>query len=282
MIAARNSWVIALDNLSHVQPWLSDALCRLSTGGGYATRALYTDAEETIFDSTRPIILTGIEDLAERGDLIDRSIVLTLPRLTDARRCTEAELWSAFREAHPRILGALLDAVVEAIRNESTTSLSRMPRMADFARWIVAAEPRLPWPSGMFLAAYEGNRASANETALEASPIAATVLTLLSDCETWKGSASELLTTIEKHALPRVRDSRAWPKNSRALSAQLRRIAPNLRVAEIGVEFGQTAGKGSRRFIVLTRTGSGSCDASDASDANATPRETGDAVAELL
>jgi hypothetical protein len=33
IIAASNSWVVALDNLSTVQPWLSDALCRLATGG---------------------------------------------------------------------------------------------------------------------------------------------------------------------------------------------------------------------------------------------------------
>lgn len=40
MIAANNSWCLAYDDLSHVPPWLSDALCRLSTGGGFATREL--------------------------------------------------------------------------------------------------------------------------------------------------------------------------------------------------------------------------------------------------
>ena len=38
MIAANNGWVVALDNISYLPPWLSDALCRLSTGGGFATR----------------------------------------------------------------------------------------------------------------------------------------------------------------------------------------------------------------------------------------------------
>src|SRR5262249_38959765 len=51
MIAANNSWLLAYDNLSHVSPWLSDAMCRLSTGGGFATRELYTDQDEIIFDS---------------------------------------------------------------------------------------------------------------------------------------------------------------------------------------------------------------------------------------
>jgi hypothetical protein len=40
MIAAQNGWILALDNLSHLPPWLSDALCRLATGTGFATREL--------------------------------------------------------------------------------------------------------------------------------------------------------------------------------------------------------------------------------------------------
>src|SRR5439155_24083428 len=28
-IAARNCWVAAFDNVSHIEPWLSDSLCRL-------------------------------------------------------------------------------------------------------------------------------------------------------------------------------------------------------------------------------------------------------------
>ena len=61
MIAATNGWVVALDNLSHLSTWLSDALCRLATGGGFSTRELYTHDEEKLFDAQRPVILNGIE-----------------------------------------------------------------------------------------------------------------------------------------------------------------------------------------------------------------------------
>src|SRR5690606_22857722 len=81
MVAASNSWVIVLDNLSGIPNWLSDAICRLSTGGGFATRALYTDDEEAIFEATRPVILNGIDDVVSRSDLLDRSLVLTLPTI---------------------------------------------------------------------------------------------------------------------------------------------------------------------------------------------------------
>jgi hypothetical protein len=51
--------------------WLSDALCRLATGGSFAVRQLYTDDEEVLFEASRPILLNGIEDVICRPDLGD-------------------------------------------------------------------------------------------------------------------------------------------------------------------------------------------------------------------
>src|SRR5262249_30864138 len=82
MIAATNGRLVAFDNLSHLPPWLSDALCRLATGGGFATRELYTNDEETIFDAMRPVVLTGIEELATRADLLHRCPAFRLPPLS--------------------------------------------------------------------------------------------------------------------------------------------------------------------------------------------------------
>ena len=49
VIAANNGWVIGHDNLSCVKQWLSDALCRIATGGAFGTRELYTDLDEILF-----------------------------------------------------------------------------------------------------------------------------------------------------------------------------------------------------------------------------------------
>jgi hypothetical protein len=106
-IAANNGWMVAYDNLSGLPVWLSDALCRLSTGGGFSTRTLYSNDEETIFDSKRPVILTGIDQIASRHDLLDRAVVTTLPVIPDDKRRSEAKFWAEFEEARPRILGAL-------------------------------------------------------------------------------------------------------------------------------------------------------------------------------
>ena len=85
-IAANNAQVVALDNVSRVPAWLSDCLCRLATGGGFSTRTLYENDEETIFNAQRPVILNGIEDLATRSDLLDRCILVNLPRIDEDTR----------------------------------------------------------------------------------------------------------------------------------------------------------------------------------------------------
>lgn len=100
MIAANNGWMIPFDNISRLEPWLSDCLCRLSTCGGFSTRTLYSDAEETIFKAQRPVILNGIEELAVRGDLLDRCIVLDLPKIEDTQRKVNIVLTAHLR---PRV-----------------------------------------------------------------------------------------------------------------------------------------------------------------------------------
>src|SRR5262249_32777556 len=143
MIAATNSWVVAYDNMSGLPPHLADALCMLATGGGFGTRQLYTDDEEKLFDATRPIIINGIEDLATRSDLEDRSVSLTLPVIPPGRRRDEEGLWRQYEAARPRVFGALLDAVSTALRGHAHVRLEVKPRMADFAVWSVAAAPAL-------------------------------------------------------------------------------------------------------------------------------------------
>ena len=131
----RNGKSAAFDNLSGLPNWLSDALCRLASGGSFAVRQLYTDHEEVLFESTRPIFLNGIDDVVSRPDLGDRAIFLTLPPIRDPQRRPESELWREFEIARPRILGALLDAAVHGLRAMGRVQLDRLPRMADFALW---------------------------------------------------------------------------------------------------------------------------------------------------
>lgn len=252
-IAAANSWMVSFDNISRLPVWLSDALCRLSTGGGFSTRELYSDSEEIIFDAQRPVIMNGIAELATRPDLLDRSLLLYLPRFTATGRKSEAALWAAFEQQRQRLLGAALDAVAGALRDLPSTTLAEAPRMADFALWAAAAEPSLGLEPGTILTAYRGNRYAANSLALEASPVAQPLLDLV-PADTWKGTATQLLHALVLAADEDTQRQPGWPRGASALSNELRRLAPVLRAAGLAVTF-EREGRGGdrRRLIVLER-----------------------------
>ena len=247
MIAATHSHVLCFDNLSRLPDWLSNALCRLSTGGGFSTRTLYENDVETIFSASRPSILVGIDELATRGDLIDRAVLVTLSPIDAARRRPEEDLLAEFAVVRPAIFGGLCTALSTALANLPTTKLARYPRMADFARWATAAEPALGLEPGEFLRAYENNRATAHELALEGHPLVAALEELLEarDDGYFETSATGFLDALKALTNRRHRRDAAWPKSPRALSGTLRRLAPALRTMGIDVRFhrGDTANR---------------------------------------
>jgi len=128
--------------------------------------------------------------------------------------------------------------------------LPSMPRMADFAKLIVAAEPKLPCEPGAFLLAYQRNRASANESAIESSVLSGPLLDFMKGRCDWRGTATELKDALGEQAGNRVTKGKDWPKRPHQLAGELRRIAPNLRRAGIEVETGKSGGS---RFVSLTR-----------------------------
>jgi Toprim-like len=251
MICANGGWVVALDNLSTIKPWLSDCLCRLSTGGGFSTRMLYENDEEVIFDAKRPVILNCIEEVVTRSDLLDRCVLLNLPRIDGDHRIPEAQLDREFDDALPGILGGLLTALSVAMRNHDKVKLPTLPRMADFAIWATAAEPGLGLKPGEFLESYVANRAAGNETAIEASPIGKAVIEFVTHIGTWSGTSTDLLRELDHRADDRTRKLKSWPTTARSLGAAVKRLAPNLREAGVGVEFDRR-GKTRARLIVLT------------------------------
>jgi hypothetical protein len=255
-IAASNGHVLAFDNVSGLPGWISDTLCRLATGGGFAVRQLYSDQEEVLFDAARPMILNGIEDSVARPDLADRSILLKLEPIPEERRRPEAELWAAFEAERPRVLGALLDAVVEGLKRLPDTRLEKLPRMADFALWATACEKAL-WPVGTFWSAYYGNRDEAAEAVIDGDPIAAAVCCMMAARTVWTGTASDLLGALGEVAGDRVAKSKTWPDGPRVLGGRLRRAAPVLRKIGMEINFGRE-GRSRTRTINITATPSSS------------------------
>ncbi|MBA7480311.1 hypothetical protein ES707_15762 [subsurface metagenome] len=255
MLAGLNNRVLAFDNVSIISPVLSDALCRLSTWGAFATRKLYSDDEETILAAQRPIILNGIVQAANRSDLLDRMVCLTLMPIPDERRLKERELFRDFEKDKPRILGAFLDGVSSALLNFDHVKLPNPPRMADFATWALAGLPGVGILPEDFLIAYAGNRLEVNQLALEGSVLTEAVQDFIVARNMWQGTASQLYDELnEMPETAKLQGRKAWPQSTQNLGKQLRRLAPNLRRIGIDVNFSRTSDKNhARRIEIISR-----------------------------
>ncbi len=254
-IAGSAVHVLAFDNLSGVPAWLSDALCRVATGGGFATRALCTDDEEVIFDFMRPVIVNGIDDVATRPDLADRCLVITLPAIPATKRRRERDMLASFAAVAPRIYGAILSALAGALAREPAVKLPELPRMADFAVFATAAEAALGWAEGDFMRAYQANRSDTTSIAFDADLVAQAVVRFMTDRTEWTGMARDLFAQLASCVSERDRESRAWPAAANVLSTRLRRAAPVLRELGVDVDADMSDGRGrdKRRCLVLRK-----------------------------
>jgi putative DNA primase/helicase len=239
VVSADNSWILAYDNLSKVAGWLSDAFCRLATGGGFATRMLHTDREESIFEATRPVLINGIPLLTERADLADRALTIHLQAVSESARRPEDEFWADFEAVRPRILGALLDAVSMALRNVSDVKLDRAPRMADFAKWCTAAEPGLGWDKGSLLAAYQRNRRDVSEAAFEADTVAVAIrdFVIATYPEGREVSPTQWWSSVSAYVSESIKKERSWPSSAQAFSNRLMRAKPLLEGKGFVIQF---------------------------------------------
>jgi hypothetical protein len=243
MVEAHNTWAVCYDNVSSVRSGMSDALCRLATGGGLSTRALRSNDDETLLDVQRPAILTGIDDFVRRSDLIDRGLCLYPPAIPDSNRRLQKAFWAEFDANYARMLGGLLHAFSGGLRMLPQVQLPALPRMADFAQWGEAVSLGLGWQPGCFLSRYLDNRHEACAVALEECPVVealrAFVELFRSDRSTCSGTPSQILHELAHFMPANVTRSAQWPKSPRLLSSRLRRIAPQLRTIGIKLEFGR-------------------------------------------
>jgi hypothetical protein len=233
LVGATNNWMVTLDNLSGIRPWLSDSICRLATGGGFSTRELYTDTDEVLVEVQRPVIVNGIDDIATRPDFAERAILLNLHPIPPSQRMTERDLWKKFNQHHASILGGILNALSSAIRNIKTIHLETPPRMADFVEWAIAAEVDIDAMTG-FLDAYNENQNAVTVAGVEASPVGKAVMALMGNKDEWNGTMAELHTELESFISEDVKKSRLWPKSANWLSNKLRRLGSSLR--KIGID----------------------------------------------
>jgi hypothetical protein len=227
-VAAAATYVVSVDNLSRISEWLSDAICRASTGEGLRRRALYTDSALSILSFRRSVILTGIDLGGLKPDLSDRLLTVELQEIGEEARREDEEVAATFGELAPYLLGSVLDLAVQV--RQTPVNLARKPRMADFAR-ILASVDQIRGTDGFEVYLEQRNRLQ--REAAEGDQVAVKVLHFIATRPgVWEGTATDLLEKLTPERPPAN-----WPKTPRGLTGALRRITIPLRASGVEVEF---------------------------------------------
>jgi energy-coupling factor transporter ATP-binding protein EcfA2 len=271
-IAAKSARVRAWDNVSKIAPAISDALCRLSDGSGFATRKLLTDDEEFSFQGSRTIILTGVDNVVTRSDLSSRVVLLKLQPIKDEVRKSEKEFWAEFEQVRPLIFGALLDALAHGLKQLPTVRLDSMLRMADFELFGHACEGAYA-AAGSFAAAWAANATELNEALIEEDCVAKACVAFMDNRTECTKTAATWLAELTNHdrTEQKVSQQRDWPKDATRFSRHLRLVAPTLRKEGIEVTWGTTPDRKKTRIITLRNVGRS--DAAGAADADTGKRK---------
>jgi len=249
-VMAFNNYVMALDNLSGITPSYSDFLCCCSTGASQSKRQHYADTDEILIKIKRPIIANGIDDIARRGDLASRSVIINLPILSNDKRKSKKELWGLFNKNQPLIYGVLLEALSHAMRNIDNTTINNIPRMADFALWVKAAEGSFGWKD-KFMPNYQNNIDNLISSTIDGSPFATGVVKFMTGRTDWEGSAQTLLDLLESDYIDiKITNKKNWIQTPKKVMSELRRHSPAFKTVGIDVK---TKRESSGNVITITR-----------------------------
>lgn len=225
------------DNVSSFSADGSDALCRMSTGGGSGSRKLYTDNQYNQVVVIRPIIVTCIGTPTSRPDLLSRSVRITALSLAGKRR-TERAVMREFEADRPRMIGFLLSCVSLAIRNRQDVEDAvergdfELPRMADFAEFVEGAAEKLGLKLGDFSALLGEGQSAMQTEAVLGHPVGAGLM------EYFSHRSATVLDAPAREIIARLRDllphERYWPAPN-TLRKALSRLSVGLQA--LGIEW---------------------------------------------
>src|SRR3990167_170319 len=229
---ANGHHLLCFDNNSYIDNELSGHLCRLASGSSISFRQLYTNADEVVYKLARPMLINGISNNIHRGDLLERTMTVKLQSVSDKARRTETEIFSAFENDLPFILGGLCDSVVSALKNFDSVKTNSLPRMADFAKWVIAAEyDSTEFHPGDFIQAYQRNLQENSADNLMEDPVAFAIFQLIAQ-QSMRGfkkavyTATELLNQMNRveGITEATKRTGLWPKEVRSLGRSISRL----------------------------------------------------------
>lgn len=251
-VSAANNYVVSFENLSYLSSEQQDALCTLATGGGFATRQFYTNGDEHVLETKRPVMANGINPVATQADLIERVISIECPTIPAAQRRDEQTISTEWALDYPHVLAGVLDLFSATLEKLPTVKLESKYRMADFQLLGEAAALVMGHPAGHFTEVYGSTVTDGIGRSMESYGIsnALQVLMALRSGSSWEGTTLMLKSELERlHDVDRSN----WPKTARGLAGQLKRITPGMRRLGIEIEHTGRSSSGSQLRICYTK-----------------------------
>lgn len=250
VVNLQQHYVLPFDNVSVINGDTSDMLCRAITGGSVQQRKLCTNGEDYIFNFLRCPIINGINNVANRSDLLDRSLLFELERVPETERKELFEVYRAFEEDRVGILGGIFDTLSAAMALFPSVKLNKLPRMADFCRWGYAIAEALGGHGEQFLREYAANYERQNTEAIESDPVATLTIDFMRNRDQWRGRVSELFVQLvdmaQEHGISK--HAKSMPPRPNILSRRLNNLKSNLEA--VGITF-SIKGESKDSYITL-------------------------------
>jgi hypothetical protein len=253
------------DNVPSLSDEQSNALCKMTSGGGYLERELRTNKGVAFIKVKCPVIITSTGMPIVNTDLADRAQYAKLDSIPADKRRDEVELQQAFTAAAPKILGAVLDGVTEALRRRDLIKPPNLPRLADYAKFAIAAETAY-WPEGTFMNAYRASRTETVTATLKEDDAIDALQTFMNAMEVdaegkptttprtnWSGQLKRLYDQLTQLVGQRTAKGKNWPSSPRGLRSRLDKA--KIFLAEIGLQFKWTGKTNRGQTIAIWKTG---------------------------
>lgn len=248
-VVASGHHVFALDNISRISPEFSDSLCKFATGENIRVRELYTTNSVLTISLKKPVMLNGITESGTRSDLVSRMLGLHLNKIKT--RKTEEMAWSEFNKDAPKLLGVLLEGLVEALKSYKDTQVEDMTRMADMCIWITAASPAFGWEKETFMNAYNENLRSTHSNAIEASPFGEAIMNMYEARGGYHGRPAQLLSLLENkgYVTDKSKNASSWIRTPRGVVDQLAKLQPSFEA--LGIVYEKYKDNSNKTFVKI-------------------------------
>jgi len=227
-LAAHNNYLLWFDNLSWLTDGMSDILCRVATGGSFTKRLHYQNTDQFVVNIKNPVMLTSINDLIHKDDLVSRTVFLDIDILDSKKRVSEDYINNEFERIQPRLMGAIYEVIAACLKNyDSVVFKESPPRLADFAQWATAGESALGFPAGSIVGCLNSKIARYTDDLYENNLIVRTLAEMVKKSGgVWTGTKSEILEKVNEMAS--FTDHDTLPKNPIAMGNLLKRMTPCL------------------------------------------------------